>query len=277
MFYGLQKGFDIDCSCNSMMLRSIAMSAQLNNYKIPQSKIAGPCMDKPESIRCKTCIMDTSYFFRDLDVNSKLDLQPFLKLKTFSRKEMLYEEGKPCKNLYILLSGEVKVYKAMHNGRHQIYKLVQIPGDLIGCDDLFLNDHSSSAEAITDVNTCYIKINNFLKQLYHNKHVANTTMHYLARNINSYIRHIANLGQKKALERVASYIIYLYETHHKNQLDSTLLQNSLSRIELSEMLGITQRTLIRSLKQLEGNKLITITKTGFLVLDVKGLKELSDN
>ena len=63
----------------------------MNKYKIPESRIACPCMDKPESNRCKTCIMDTSYFFRDLDVTSKLDLQPFLKLKHFNSKELLFK------------------------------------------------------------------------------------------------------------------------------------------------------------------------------------------
>ena len=253
------------------------MDIQANKYKISKSRVAGPCMDKPESIRCKTCIMDTSHFFKDLDVSTKRDLQPFLKLKSFTSKEMLYKEGDSCKNLYILLSGEVKIYKSMHSGKHQIHKLVHIPGDLIACDDLFFDHHGSSAETITDVVTCYINRNEFLKQLNKNSEISTAMMRFMSRNINSYIRHIANLGQKNALARVASYIFFLYETHLEYHMESKLLHNSLSRIELSEMLGVTQRTLIRSLKQLEENKLITITKDGFLVLDIAELKILSES
>ena len=253
------------------------MKIKGNNYKIVESRVAGPCMDKPESIRCQTCIMDTSHFFRDLDITAKKDLQPFLKLKSFTSKEMLYNEGDSCKNLYILLSGEVKIYKSMHSGKHQIHKLVHIPGDLIACDDLFLEHHGSSAESITDVGTCYINRNEFLKHLNKNSDISTAMMRFMSRNINSYIRHIANLGQKNALARVASYIFFLYETHLEQHLESSLLHNSLSRIELSEMLGVTQRTLIRSLKQLEENKLITITKNGFLVLDIEKLKILSES
>ena len=253
------------------------MDRQASNYEILESRVAGPCMDKPEDIRCKTCIMDTSHFFRDLDISAKKDLQPFLKLKSFMRKEMLYTEGENCKNLYILLSGEVKIYQSMHSGKHQIHKLVHIPGDLIASDDLFLDHHGSSAETITDVSTCYINRTEFLKQLHKNSDISTAMMRFMSRNINSYIRHIANLGQKNALARVASYIFFLYETHLEYHLESTLLHNSLSRIELSEMLGVTQRTLIRSLKHLEENKLISITKDGFLALNIEELKILSES
>ena len=253
------------------------MDMQVSKYIISKSRVAGPCMDKPESIRCKTCIMDASHFFKDLDVCAKKDLQPFLKIKNFTCKEMLYKEGDSCNNLYILLSGEVKIYKSTRSGKHQIYKLVHIPGDLIACDDLFLDYHGSSAETITDVTTCYINRNEFLKQLNKNSEISIAMMRFMSLNINSYIRHIANLGQKNALARVASYIFFLYETHLEYHMESTLLHNSLSRIELSEMLGVTQRTLIRSLKQLEKNKLITITKDGFLALDIEELQILSES
>ena len=253
------------------------MDIQAKIYRIPKSRVAGPCMDKPESIRCKTCIMDTSHFFKDLDISAKKDLQPFLKLKSFTSKEILYNEGDNCKNLYILLSGEVKIYKSMHSGKHQIHKLVYIPGDLIACDDLFLEYHGSSAEAISEVSTCYINRDEFLKHLNKNSEISAAMMHFMSRNINSYIRHIANLGQKSALARVASYIFFLYETHLELNLESALLHNSLSRIEMSEMLGITQRTLIRSLKHLEQNKLITISRDGFLALDIEELQRLSES
>lgn len=198
------------------------MDRQTSNYKIAKSRVAGPCMDKPEDIRCRTCIMDTSHFFRDLDISAKKDLQPFLKLKNFLRKEMLYMEGDSCQNLYILLSGEVKIYQSMHSGKHQIHKLVHIPGDLIACDDLFLEHHGSSAESITDISTCYINRTEFLKQLNKNSEISTAMMRFMSRNINSYIRHIANLGQENALARVASYIFFLYETHLEYDLESTL-------------------------------------------------------
>ena len=256
---------------------------KLNNCMIPnrqylqtpRNSIAGPCMDKPAEIRCASCIMDTSYYFNELSIEAKRDLQPVLCLKRFSKKEALYKEGDTCTHLYILLSGEVKVYKALPNGKQQIHKLVQIPGDLIACEDLFLDMHGSSAEALNEVSVCHLKINDLRNSTERYNEISATLMQAMSRNLNSYIRHIANLGQKNALERVASYLVYLNDTHHERHLKSSCLQDSLSRIELADMLGVTQRTLIRSIKQLESDHYININRDGFFILDLQALENIS--
>lgn len=239
------------------------------------NKNAGPCLDKPEKIRCASCIMDTSYYFNELSIEAKRDLQPSLSLKKFSKKESLYKEGDTCTHLYILLSGEVKVYKTLPNGKQQIHKLVQIPGDLVACEDLYLDSHGSSAEAVNDVSVCHLKFADLRHSTENYKEISETLMQAMSRNLNSYIRHIANLGQKNALERLASYLIYLNDTHYERQLKESYLQDSLSRIELADMLGVTQRTLIRSLKQLEADNYINITKDGFCIRNLQALEKVS--
>jgi CRP-like cAMP-binding protein len=253
----------------------VMMNHKILEFQIPQDNIAGPCMGKPKEIRCVSCIMDTSYYFNELSIEAKRNLQPGLNLKRFSKKELLYNEGDSCNHLYILLSGEVKVYKTLANGKQQIHKLVQIPGDLIACEDLYLQTHGSSAEALNDVTVCCLKGNDLQKSAERYKEISSTLMQAMSRSLNSYIRHIANLGQKNALERLASYLVYLNDTHHERQLKNTHLQDLLSRVELADMLGVTQRTLIRSIKQLESNNCITINRDGFSILDLPVLEEIS--
>jgi len=252
-----------------------SMSVQVLNYQISKSNIAGPCLDKPVEIRCASCIMDTSYYFNELSIEAKRDLQPSLSLKRFNKKETLYKEGDTCSHLYILLSGEVKVYKTLANGKQQIHKLVQIPGDLVACEDLYLQAHGSSAEALNDVRVCHLKIDDLHSSTERYNEISSTLMQAMSRSLNSYIRHIANLGQKTALERLASYLVYLYDTHHERQLKNSHLKDLLSRVELADMLGITQRTLIRSIKQLESDNHISINRGGFFILDLQALDKIS--
>ena len=251
------------------------MSHRVLNFQKQISNVAGPCLDKPAEIRCASCIMDTSPYFKGLSIDAKRDLQPSLSLKRFNKKEALYKEGDVCSHLYILLSGEVKVYKTLANGKHQIHKLVQIPGDLIACDDLYLTKHASSAEALNDVSVCYLKCQDLRNSARNYSEITDTLMYAMSCNLNSYIRHIANLGQKNALERLASYLVYLYETHLERNLKNNYLRDLLSRVELADMLGITQRTLIRSIKQLEFDGYIGASKQGFLIIDLNALEKIS--
>lgn len=237
---------------------------------------AGPCRHKPLEERCFTCILDSSEYFHGLPIETKLELQKGLRRREYGRREKLYFEGEKGQYIYILVSGEVKVYKSLSNGRQQIHKIASIPGDLIGCEDMFLEAASSTAEAIDTTSVCCLKTSFLLNTMAGHAELSNVLMRAMSRNLNAYIRHIANLGGKNALARVASYLYYLHETHRERGSLLDMLPASLSRVELADMLSITQRTLIRSLKSLEGEGIISIAREGFVIADVEGLVRIAD-
>lgn len=238
--------------------------------------IVGPCRHKPVEKRCASCILDTSDYFAGLPARAKLALQPAMSLKSFGRRKIIYAEGSPSQHLYVLLSGEVKIYKSLSHGHQQIHKLASIPGDLVGCEDLFLDSHCSTAECIDEVTVCYLRKDRLHEITRRHGEVSETLMRSMARNLNSYVRHISNLGQKKALERVASYLVFLFQTHPQHHQQYGLLTQSLTRNELADMLGITQRTLIRSLKTLEGRRLISLARDGFILHNLSALTRISE-
>ena len=238
--------------------------------------IAGPCQHKPENLRCLSCILDDSDFFSGLPLKAKLDLQKSMQLVTLDKRISLYAEGHSSDNLYILVSGAVKVYKSLVDGRQQIHKIVSIPGDLLACEDMYLDTHSSTAVPLEVTKVCCLKKSGLMEAINQHREISQTLMQSMARNLNSYIKHVANLGQKTALERVASYLVYLHETHMEKSLRHDMLEESLTRTELGEVLGITQRTLIRSLKQLETSEFISLAKNGFIILDLAALKQISE-
>jgi CRP-like cAMP-binding protein len=251
------------------------MLSRIYPNDLPVGNIAGPCPDKPAEIRCASCIMDTSLYFSGLSIEAKRDLQQYLQLKRFRKREVLYQAGDECHYVYILLSGEVKIYKSLLNGKQQIHKLAQIPGDLIPCEDLFHDRHGSSALALEEVSVCYLKRQVLLDSTDRYNEIATCLMRSMSRNLNAYIRHITNLGQKNALERLSSYLVYLHDTHHKRNLNRSALQEALSRVELADMLGITQRTLIRSLRKLEAEQLVEIRRDAFVIQDIDALRLIS--
>ena len=240
------------------------------------SNIAGPCRDKPFNSRCLTCILDDSSYFASLPIEAKLALQSGMHIKKYPRLTVLYHEGGQDDYLYILISGEVKVYKSAADGRQQIHKIASIPGDLIACEDLYLSASSSTSEAISDTTVCMMK-RDFLREATAKfPEISDAMMQAMARNLNAYIRHIANLGSKNAESKVASYLVYQHETHRRREDHLNFLADSLTRVEMAEMLGMTQRTLIRSLKNLTGRCTISIAKEGFIINDIDTLVRLAE-
>jgi CRP/FNR family transcriptional regulator len=236
----------------------------------------GPCPDKPANVRCLSCILDTSEYFRELSIPAKRALQRTMQIIPYERHELLYSEGERTEGLYILFGGEVKLYKTLSDGRQQIHRLGLVPGDLIGCEDLFLDRHGSSAETLTDASVCRIQKAPLRRVAADYPEVSDTLLRTMARNLNSYVRHVANLGQKNAVERLASYLLFMDETHEERHLCSELLMESLTRDELADMLGVTQRTLMRSLKTLKADEVIAQCRGGFVILDRAALQRLGE-
>lgn len=221
------------------------------------------------------CILENSDYFSTLGPEARKSLQEVLKRRVFERRGVLYREGQPSEHLFILVSGEVKLFKSLANGRQQIHKLMAVPGDLIGCEDIYRDTCSSTAEAISHSVVCCWRKAELRALAERQPEITETLMQSMARNLNAYVEHIANLGQKTAIQRVASYLLFLVTTHAERNLYHRELRESLTRSELADLLGVTQRTLIRSLKTMEREGILSLTRKGFVIHDREALTRLS--
>src|SRR5262245_37795937 len=68
-------------------------------------------------------------------------------LVPFARNSEIYGENEPADYLYKVVSGTVRTYKVLVDGRRQIGGFY-LPGDMFGLETG--DEHSFSAEAITD-------------------------------------------------------------------------------------------------------------------------------
>jgi CRP-like cAMP-binding protein len=247
-------------------------------YVEPSNTIthASTSQAKPQVQHCASCILDHSEYFRDLPIAAKQYLQKGVQRKTFARHEMLYYETERNDYLYIMVSGGVKVYKSASDGRQQIHKLVAVPGDLVACEDLFQEAAGSSAAAIEDTVLCGLHRDFLQEASQRYAEISNVLMRVMASKLNAYIRHVANLGSKTALQKVSSYLVFRLNAHSQRKTEPGLLSESLTRVELAEMMGITHRTLIRSLKDLEADRIIKLVKDGYSILDLPGLMHRAD-
>lgn len=238
--------------------------------------LVGPCRGKPVVEQCTACILDTSDYFRGLGIPAKLALQSGMRLVRLERHQALHSEGQPSDRLCILMAGELKLFRSLPDGRHQIHKLAVVPGDVIGCEDLFLDTWGSSARAITPATLCCLTRQDLLKVIGRYPEVGMVIMQTMARDLNAYIRHIASLGQKQAVERLASYLVFMLETHTSHDGEELLVSEALTRNELAELLGITSRTLIRSLRALEREGVIALARGAFIIRNRERLARLAE-
>ena len=72
----------------------------------------------------------------------------------FARNAEIYGENEPAEYLYKVISGTVRTYKVLNDGRRQIGAFY-LPGDIFGLE--VGDEHTFSAEAIVDCKVLVIK------------------------------------------------------------------------------------------------------------------------
>src|SRR5579872_4964050 len=75
-------------------------------------------------------------------------------MMAYPRNSEIFGENEPADYLYKVVSGSVRTYKILSDGRRQVGGFY-LPGDIFGLE--FADEHSLAAEAITDVKVLVIK------------------------------------------------------------------------------------------------------------------------
>src|SRR5438445_4711796 len=81
------------------------------------------------------------------------------RLRSRQAGENLFLEGDPCRDLYILVSGRVKCLRVSPEGREQILKIFERPGDMFCTTSAFsTGSHIVTAEAMNDVSLYVVDV-----------------------------------------------------------------------------------------------------------------------
>jgi CRP-like cAMP-binding protein len=96
-------------------------------------------------------LMAASPQFADLDPKVLRTVAARCRPKIFSAGQMVFTEGDPCRSLCILESGRVKFFRMNAEGREQILKVFERPGDMFCIASAFsTGKHIVSARAATE-------------------------------------------------------------------------------------------------------------------------------
>ena len=75
-------------------------------------------------------VMAASAQFADLDPMVLRTIAACCRSETFLADQMVFMKGDPCRSLYILESGRVNFFRTNAEGREQILKVFERPGDM---------------------------------------------------------------------------------------------------------------------------------------------------
>jgi CRP/FNR family transcriptional regulator, nitrogen fixation regulation protein len=176
----------------------------------------------------------------------------------FARNSEIYGENEPAEYLYKVISGTVRTYKVLVDGRRQIGAF-HLPGDVFGFETG--DDHTFSAEAITDCKIAVIKRSALMAVAARDNEVARTMWALTARELQRVQCHMLLLI-KSAEERVATFLLEMAERVSAHGT----VKLAMSRQDIADYLGLTIETVSRTLSHLEKTATIEVLTSRRIVL-----------
>jgi CRP-like cAMP-binding protein len=186
----------------------------------------------------------------------------------FARNTEIYGENEPADYFYKVLSGTVRTYKVLSDGRRQIGAFY-LPGDIFGFETG--DEHAFSAEAISNAKVLVIKRSAITALAARDNTVAHQLLGLTSRELGRAQNHIMLLI-KTAQERVAGFLLEMADRAHT----SGEFELPMSRQDIADYLGLTIETISRTLTHLENTAAIALPTSRRVVLRNPGaLRQLN--
>jgi CRP/FNR family transcriptional regulator, nitrogen fixation regulation protein len=172
-------------------------------------------------------------------------------MMNYPRDAEIFGENEPADYLYKVVSGTVRTYKILSDGRRQVSGFY-LPGDIFGLE--FADEHTLSAEAISDAKVLVVKRSALNTLAGRDRLVAQQLFALTGRELHRVQDRILLLI-KNARERVASFLLEMAERASGNNT----IELPMSRQDIADYLGLTIETVCRTLSALETASAIEVS------------------
>ena len=177
---------------------------------------------------------------------------------SFPRNSEIFGENEPADYVYRVISGSVRTYKILSDGRRQVGGFY-LPGDIFGLE--FADEHTFSAEAITDAKVVVVK-RSAITALAGRDPAIGRDLFALTGSELRRVQDRVLLLVKSAQERVAGFLLEMAERASAGNT----VELPMSRQDIADYLGLTIETVSRTLTGLESAAAIEVPTSRRIVL-----------
>lgn len=208
--------------------------------------------------------------FCDLSSPELAEINQFKGCSSFTKGQVIFQEGSRPTGLFCMSNGKVKVSKIGDDGKDQIVRLAR-EGDILGYRALLSGDsYSSSAIALDDCKICFIPKTTIFSIIEKNASLALHLMKLLSSDLKNAEEKITTLAQKPVRERVAESLLFLKETYGFES-DNATINVCLTREEIANIVGTATETVIRLLSEFKQDGIVELNGKKIRVLNLTRL------
>jgi CRP/FNR family transcriptional regulator len=193
---------------------------------------------------------------------------------TFAPGQRLFSEGDPARHAFAIVTGAVKVYKFLADGRCQILRFA-LPGDVLGIGSD--SRHSYGADAIGKCTAVRVSLDRLKKQAQRDAKCATQLFDLVRSELLQAQRHILLLGRQDAMERIAWFLLMFDGRAAQLKAYNGTVALPMAQREIGDYLGLTTETVSRTLLRLKQSGMISTDRgRSFRVLRRDALEAIAE-
>lgn len=189
----------------------------------------------------------------------------------YSKKQVLYQEGKRARFLYYIVKGKVKGFRTHEDGKEYITDLFS-EGDFIGYSSIIEDkNYEDSAVILEEAEILQLPREDFQKMIYNDISVASKFIYLITQNVKEKEERLLNLAYSSLRKRIAKALVNI---HNKFNAGGPSKKIEISREDIAQYVGTATESLIRTLSDFKSEKLIDIKEGKIIVTKPDQLSNL---
>ncbi len=206
-------------------------------------------------------------YFTSLGTEDLKRIENEISEHSFAKGEVLFLEGEPCQGLYVVKSGQIRVFKSSPEGREQVLFIAR-QGDSFNDVPVFDDGPNPASASALETSTVHIIPRETMLSLVAGCPAAQAIIKLFAARL----RHLTTVVEDLSLRSVVSRLAKLL-------LESAVVEGGPSPIprltqdEMAAMVGSVRDVVGRALRTLEKTNAIKIEGQRILVVDPEKLRE----
>ena len=195
----------------------------------------------------------------------------FCKRMEFPAKEVLFREGEPCKAVYCVVSGLLKLYVSGPERREKALAFIP-PGRTLGETALFSGQgYVASAMALQDSSVVAINAFSLLRFLGQHTELTWKVLAIISRRLHYAVDQVRSVTLHSAEQRLAAYLL---DNHDPEEPGRAVTRLPVRRSDLASILGVTTETLCRVVAKFRREGWILTADHDILVREPEALQGL---
>jgi CRP/FNR family transcriptional regulator len=158
--------------------------------------------------------------------------------------------------IHVLKSGSIKV--ALKTDLNKSAYAFYFPQSIFFVDGFLGRESKHNAIALEQTRTCKIPVSTVLKNIGLYPELYSKLINTFRERLDSEVYFYENIMGKKSTSKIAGFILNVLQRHNENDKKTDEITLTMSRVEISNFLGITHESVSRALKSLVSKGVIGV-------------------